>query len=45
MTLSKTNLRFRLGPFSTCEKGQPMQIKRLGNGSPTMRSRAKLMGV
>jgi TldD protein len=45
MTLPKTNFRFRLGPFHTCTKGQPMQIKRLGNGAPTMRSRAKLTGL
>lgn len=36
---------FRLGPIPNCGKGQPMQIKRLGNGGPTMRSRAKLTGV
>ncbi|MGH7260984.1 MAG: TldD/PmbA family protein [Nitrospiraceae bacterium] len=36
---------FRLGPIPNCGKGQPMQIKRLGNGSPTMRSRARLTGV
>ena len=36
---------FRLGPIPNCGKGQPMQIKRLGNGAPTMRSRAKLTGV
>jgi hypothetical protein len=43
MTFSNRNLRFRLGSIRT--NGQPMQIKRLGNGSPTMRSRAKLTGV
>jgi TldD protein len=36
---------FRLTPIPTCGKGQPMQIKRLGNGAPTMRSRARLTGV
>jgi TldD protein len=36
---------FRLGPIPNCGKGQPMQIKRLGNGAPTMRSRAKLTGI
>ncbi|WP_447973434.1 TldD/PmbA family protein [Nitrospira sp. Kam-Ns4a] len=35
---------FRLTPIPTCGKGQPMQIKRLGNGAPTMRSRARLTG-
>jgi len=36
---------FRLGTIRTKGKGQPMQIKRLGNGSPTMRSRARLTGI
>jgi TldD protein len=35
---------FRLYPISNCGKGQPMQIKKLGNGGPTMRSRAILTG-
>lgn len=36
---------FRLYPIPNCGKGQPMQTKRLGNGGPTMRSRALLTGV
>ena len=36
---------FRLYPIPNCGKGQPMQTKRLGNGAPTMRSRAKLTGL
>ena len=36
---------FRLNPIPNCGKGQPMQTKRLGNGAPTMRSRARLTGV
>ena len=32
---------FRLYPIPNCGKGQPMQTKRLGNGGPTMRSRAR----
>jgi TldD protein len=36
---------FRLYPIPNCGKGQPMQVKRLGNGGPTMRSRARLTGV
>ncbi|MBI4400480.1 MAG: TldD/PmbA family protein [Nitrospirae bacterium] len=36
---------FRLTPIPNCGKGQPMQTKRLGNGAPTMRSRARLTGV
>jgi TldD protein len=35
---------FRLYPVPNCGKGQPMQTKRLGNGGPTMRSRARLAG-
>ena len=34
----------RLHPIPNCGKGQPMQTKRLGNGGPTMRSRARLAG-
>jgi TldD protein len=33
-----------LHPIPNCGKGQPMQTKRLGNGAPTMRSRARLAG-
>ncbi|MFQ5991871.1 MAG: TldD/PmbA family protein [Nitrospiraceae bacterium] len=36
---------FWLGPIPNCGKGQPMQTKRLGNGAPTMRSRARLTGL
>ena len=36
---------FRLYPIPNCGKGQPMQTKRLGNGGPTMRSRARLTGA
>jgi TldD protein len=35
---------FRLYPIPNCGKGQPMQTKKLGNGGPTMRSRAFLTG-
>jgi len=35
---------FRLFPIPNCGKGQPMQTKRMGNGGPTMRSRARLTG-
>jgi TldD protein len=35
---------FRLYPIPNCGKGQPMQIKKLGNGGPTMRSRARVLG-
>lgn len=36
---------FRIIPVGNCGKGQPMQGRRLGNGGPTMRSRARLTGV
>lgn len=32
-------------PIPNCGKGQPMQTKKLGNGSPTLRSRARLTGT
>jgi TldD protein len=35
---------FRLTPVLNCGKGQPMQTKRVGNGGPTLRSRAVLTG-
>ncbi|MFV1951140.1 MAG: TldD/PmbA family protein [Nitrospinota bacterium] len=35
---------FKMYPIPNCGKGQPMQTKRLGNGAPTMRSRARLTG-
>jgi TldD protein len=35
---------FRLYPIPNCGKGQPMQTKKLGNGGPTMRSRARVSG-
>ncbi len=36
---------FRLIPVLNCGKGQPMQTKRVGNGGPTLRSRATLTGT
>ncbi|HYY16893.1 MAG TPA: hypothetical protein VE965_09680 [Gammaproteobacteria bacterium] len=35
---------FILFPTPNCGKGQPMQSMRMGNGSPTMRGRAKILG-
>jgi len=35
---------FRLYPIPNCGKGQPMQTRKLGNGGPTMRSRARVTG-
>jgi TldD protein len=36
---------FMIYPIPNCGKGQPMQVKRLGNGGPTLRSRARVTGV
>jgi TldD protein len=35
---------FRIYPIPNCGKGQPMQTKKMGNGGPTLRSRARLTG-
>ncbi len=35
---------FKMCPIPTCGKGQPMQIMRVGNGGPTLRSKARLSG-
>jgi TldD protein len=35
----------RLIAIPNCGKGQPMQVKRMSNGGPTLRSRARLGGV
>ena len=35
---------FQLAPIPNCGKGQPMQTRKLGNGGPTMRSRARVVG-
>ena len=44
MNVDAVGADFRLYPIANCGKGQPMQTKRLGNGGPTMRSRAKVTG-
>jgi TldD protein len=36
---------FRVYPIPNCGKGQPMQTKKMGNGGPTLRSRARLTGT
>ncbi|MCH8813500.1 MAG: TldD/PmbA family protein [Chloroflexi bacterium] len=36
---------FQMFAIPNCGKGQPMQTKRMGNGGPTMRSRARLTGA
>ena len=35
----------RLIAIPNCGKGQPMQVKRMSNGGPTLRSRARLAGI
>lgn len=35
---------FAVFPIPNCGKGQPMQVMRVGNGGPTLRSRARLTG-
>jgi TldD protein len=36
---------FRLFPIPNCGKGVPMQTKRMSNGGPTLRGRARLTGA
>lgn len=44
MAVDGVGTDFRLYPIPNCGKGQPMQVKKLGNGGPTIRSRAKITG-
>ena len=44
MSVDAVGNDFRVYPVFNCGKGQPMQAKRLGNGGPTMRGRARLVG-
>lgn len=44
MNVDATGDDFRLYPIPNCGKGQPMQTRKLGNGGPTMRSRARVLG-
>jgi TldD protein len=44
MSVDAAGKDFRLFPIPHCGKGQPMQTKRVGNGGPTMRSMARLIG-
>jgi TldD protein len=44
MNVDAVGSDFALHPIPNCGKGQPMQTKKLGNGGPTMRSRARLAG-
>jgi TldD protein len=44
MNVDAVGTDFRLYPIPNCGKGQPMQTRKLGNGGPTMRSRARVTG-
>jgi TldD protein len=44
MNVDAVGSDFHVYPIANCGKGQPMQTKKLGNGGPTMRSRAKITG-
>jgi TldD protein len=44
MQVDAVGTDFRLIPVPNCGKGQPMQVKRVGNGGPSLRSRAVLTG-
>jgi len=44
MSIDAVGNDFRLFPIPNCGKGQPMQTKRMGNGGPTLRGRARLTG-
>jgi TldD protein len=45
MNVDAVGTDFLLYPIPNCGKGPPMQVKRLGNGGPTMRSRARVVGA
>jgi len=45
MNIDAVGNDFRLFAIPNCGKGQPMQTKRMSNGGPTMRSRARLTGT
>ena len=44
MSVNAVGNDLRIYPIFNCGKGQPMQAKKLGNGGPTMRARARLVG-
>ncbi len=44
MSIDAVGNDFTLFPVPNCGKGQPMQSMRVGNGGPTMRGRAKILG-
>ena len=44
MAIDGMGTDFLLYPVPNCGKGQPVQVKKLGNGGPTIRSRARITG-
>lgn len=44
MNVDAVGSDLRLFAIPNCGKGQPMQVKRMSNGGPTLRSRARLSG-
>ncbi len=44
MSVDAVGNNLRIRAIFNCGKGQPMQAKKLGNGGPTMRARARLVG-
>jgi TldD protein len=44
MSVDAVGNDLRIYPIFNCGKGQPMQAKKVGNGGPTMRARARLVG-
>ncbi|MBE0430358.1 MAG: TldD/PmbA family protein [Dehalococcoidia bacterium] len=44
MSIDAVGNDLRVYPVFNCGKGQPMQAKKLGNGGPTLRGRARLVG-
>ena len=44
MNIDAVGNDFKMFPIPNCGKGQPMQVMRVGNGGPTLRSKARLTG-
>jgi TldD protein len=44
MSIDAVGNDLRIYPVFNCGKGQPMQAKKLGNGGPTLRGYARLVG-
>ena len=44
MSIDAVGNDFKIYPIANCGKGQPVQTRRLGNGGPTLRGRARVVG-